>query len=76
MGRKLFYIAGLIFMTWSFTSCEDLLKNCKVCKKVFYKGTTYLREDPETEYCGAELITIESTSPIIVGGETVKWECR
>jgi hypothetical protein len=76
MRRKFIFITGFILITLSFTSCEDLLQNCKVCKKVFYKDGKFFREDPETEYCGAELITIEATPPLKVGEETIKWECR
>jgi hypothetical protein len=55
-------------------SCE---KSCKNCKKVYYtNGTTYDHADAESQYCGAELITVEATGPVTIGTYTVKWECN
>ncbi len=75
MKRKLFYFAGLALMAWSFTSCETM--SCKVCRQNTYNSSgDLLTEGSETQYCGAELIGIETTKDVTVGGITTKWVCR
>lgn len=75
MKKKLLYLVCFVILAWSVTACDILSKNCKNCKKVFYTGTTYDHADSETQYCGAELVTIQATGPVTVGSYTVKWEC-
>jgi hypothetical protein len=73
MKKKIIYAAILILLAIGFTACE---KTCQYCKKVYYVGSTYDHEDGESQYCGLELITIQGTGPVTIGGYTVKWECR
>jgi hypothetical protein len=74
MKRKLIITAAFILVTLSFSSCED---SCKVCQQNTYNsGGTRVSSGSETEYCGAELIAIEATKDVTVGGNTTKWECR
>jgi len=71
MKKKILFLAVLILFAISFTSCE---KECKICRKVYYIGTTYDHEDAASEYCGLELKAIEGKTAT-VGGFTVTWEC-
>ena len=74
MKKKIIYALFLILIVFAAPACS---KTCKTCKKVYYTNqTTYDHEDTATEYCGAELITIEATKPVTIGGQTVKWECN
>jgi hypothetical protein len=75
MKRKLFYAAGFIIIALSITSCE---KSCKVCQQNTYNTSTgaLVTNGSEAEYCGTELIAIESTKDVTLGGTTTKWECR
>jgi hypothetical protein len=75
MKKKILYLVCLVFLTWSVNSCDSLSKNCKNCKKVYYSGTTYDHADSPTQYCGAELVTIQATGSVTIGAYTVKWEC-
>lgn len=72
MKKKILFLAVFILFAVSFTSCT---KDCKICKKVYYVGTTYDHEDASSEYCGLELIAIDGKSTTI-GGYTVTWECN
>jgi len=76
MKRKLLYAAGFIFIAWSLNSCEGL--NCKICSQNTYNANSgaLINEGSETEYCDAELIRIQATSPVTVLGVTTKWVCR
>jgi hypothetical protein len=77
MKKKICYLACLVLIAFMATSCGKIAGDCKNCKKVYYiNGTTYDHEDPETQYCGTDLITVESTPPQTVGSYTVKWECN
>jgi hypothetical protein len=68
------YLAGLVFVTCSFTSCQ---KNCKVCQQNTYdSGGNILTTGSEKEYCDASLIGIETTQPFTLLGVTTKWVCR
>jgi hypothetical protein len=74
MKRKLYYAAFLVFIAFSFTSCQ---KNCKVCQQNTYdSGGTILTTGSETEYCDAYLLGIEATKDVTVAGVTTKWVCR
>jgi hypothetical protein len=76
MKKKIFYLACLVLLAVGATSCQKL-SECKNCKKVYYINvSTYDHEDPESQYCGTELIAIESTGPVTIGAYTVKWECH
>lgn len=77
MKRRILYTALFIFISWAVTSCEDLMQ-CKKCRLVSTdKLTGQVTYDPnETEYCGAYLITIESTPPKTVGNVTTEYVCR
>jgi hypothetical protein len=73
MKKKIVYAVLFILLVIAGPSCS---KTCKNCKKVYYSGTTRDHEDSATQYCGAELITIEATGSVTVGAYTVKWECN
>lgn len=76
MKKKLLFVAGFILITWSFTSCESLFKNCKFCKSVTYENGNVVNSGTESEYCGTDLITKEATPDVHVGTLTTKVECR
>jgi len=74
MKKTLLYAAGFIFVTVSFTSCT---KNCKVCQQNTYNsGGTLLTSGTDQEYCDVELLGIENTKDVTIGGVTTKWVCR
>jgi len=76
MKKKILFLISFVIIACSVTSCDALSKTCKTCKKVYYVGTTVDHEDSATQYCGAELVTIEATGPVTVGSYTVKWSCN
>jgi len=77
MKRILSLAAGFIFITISFTSCEGLLSNCRICQQNTYNASgTLLTEGTETEYCDEKLIAIEAIKDQTVLGITTKWVCR
>ena len=76
MKRKILYATGLILMAVSLNSCEDLFPNCELCKTVTYENGNVVSEGSETEYCGANLITIKATPPVVIGNRTTQWECN
>ena len=75
MKRKLIYTAGLVFIAFSFTTC-DAIKNCKICSQNTYNGSTLITAGSESEYCNADLIKIQATPDVTVLGVTTKWVCR
>jgi hypothetical protein len=77
MKKKIIIAVFFIFIAWAATSCEDLMQ-CKKCRLVSTNSSTgEVIEDPnETEYCGAQLIAIEATRPVVVGNVTTKHVCR
>ena len=77
MKRKLLVGVAFLFIAWAATSCESL-GDCKTCKQVFYlKGTSTVDHmGDDTVYCGAELITIETTGTVLIGDYDAKYECR
>ncbi len=75
MKYRLFFVAILILMTFTFTSCESLT-GCKVCRQVTYVDNKIEQEGNESEYCGAELVAIEAADDIVTGNTRVTWECR
>ncbi|HQG55621.1 MAG TPA: hypothetical protein PL101_10410 [Bacteroidales bacterium] len=76
MKKKLVFWMFIMFVAWSFTSCENLFQKCKLCKTVTYENGTVISETDEVEYCGADLVKKEATPPITVGNLTTKVECR
>jgi len=77
MKKKIIIAVFFIFIAGAATSCEDLMQ-CKKCRLVSTNSSTgEVIEDPnETEYCGAQLIAIEATRPVVVGNVTTKHVCR
>jgi hypothetical protein len=75
MNRKLFFGAVFLCIAWAATSCEAL-GDCKLCRSVIYENGSVINSGTETEYCGVDLITIETQSPVISGNQTTKYECR
>ncbi|MBE0675064.1 MAG: hypothetical protein IH591_10415 [Bacteroidales bacterium] len=76
MKKIALYITGLSLMAISLTACEGLFENCMLCRQVTSENGNVINESAENEYCGLELITIQSTAPVIDGSTTIKWECR
>lgn len=76
MKRNLKFLAAYAFIAWAATSCTAL-SDCKICREVITdSGTGQVTEGPETEYCGARLIAIETTPPNVIGTLTTKYTCR
>jgi hypothetical protein len=76
MKRKIVFIISFLLIMLSFNSCETL-GSCKVCRQVTYEiGGGVISEGPETEYCDAALIGIETTDDIFVNNTRISWECR
>jgi len=59
----------------SFSSCEDLLNNCKTCALNTYEDGVLTSSVQEAEYCDAELIAIQATPDVTIGNTVSKWEC-
>ncbi len=76
MKKRLFFGVLIIFVAWSFTSCENLFQKCKLCKTVTYENGVVINETDEVEYCGADLIKKEATPPVTIGNITTKVECH
>jgi len=77
MKRKLMYLAGLILVSCSFTSCELLSGNCEVCALVSRDSYgNFISSQAETEYCDEELLAIKAIGPVTTGGVTTGYECN
>jgi hypothetical protein len=76
MKRIALYLAGFVLMAIALTSCEGLFENCNLCRQVTLDSGNVINESAEREYCGLELVTIQTTAPSIDGTITIKWECR
>jgi hypothetical protein len=74
MKRKLIYIAGVLLVACSFTSCE--MGSCQTCQTVSYENGNPIAWGNEAEYCDDDLIAIKAIPPATVGGVTTRWECR
>ncbi|HCC71999.1 MAG TPA: hypothetical protein DEQ09_12745 [Bacteroidales bacterium] len=72
--RVLFFVAFLLIAA-GISSCEDVLENCKICRLNTYENGNLINSAQEAEYCGSELIRIQSTPPVTIGSTTTKWEC-
>jgi len=71
-------IIGLLFVFVS-TSCEpeEPEEKCKNCKTVTYDANdSIISQTALVEYCGDELEDIENEPPVVVGGETTRYECE
>jgi hypothetical protein len=76
MKRNILLAITFIGMTVAFNSCE-ILGSCKICRQVTYNlNGGVISEDPEAEYCDAELVAIEAKPDQPVGNTIIKWECR
>ncbi|MBA4322692.1 MAG: hypothetical protein C0408_07735 [Odoribacter sp.] len=77
MKKKIIFGVSFILIAFAVTSCDALLKNCEFCKLVTRDSSgAVVTSGTETEYCGTDLVTIKATPPIIVAGNTTKYECR
>jgi hypothetical protein len=75
MKRNLIFGAAFLLISWAATSCESLA-SCKTCKTISKDSITgQVSEGTDTEYCGTELIDIES-KVVTVGNVTTKYQCR
>lgn len=75
MKYRIFFPIILLFITFTFNSCESLT-GCRVCRQVTYVNDKIEQEGNESEYCGAELVAIEAADDIVTGNTRVTWECR
>ena len=78
MKRKLLFGAVFLFLAWAATSCEAL-GGCEVCKMVTRtSGGDIVDSGSETEYCGADLVTVKATPAVTnpVSGNITKYECN
>jgi hypothetical protein len=75
MNTKIILGAIVLFIAFSFTSCE-ILSDCKTCKQVTYVDGAWDHETEPSEYCGASLISIESMADYVNGNVRVAWECN
>ena len=68
----IFIITGCL--SFLLTSCDD---TCGTCRKVTYDSNgDVVKADSYTEYCGLDLLVIEATSDVTVGGNTTTYECH
>jgi hypothetical protein len=76
MKRKLLIGVVYVFIAWSISACEAL-SNCEACKTVTTDITTgYVTESlTETQYCGAELLSIKTKSNTN-GSLKTTYKCR
>lgn len=50
---------------------------CKNCQQITYdQNNNIISTGTAAQYCGAELITIQSAPPVVIGNTTVKWVCQ
>jgi len=75
MKRKLLYIACLLVVTCSFTSCDLLGDGCQICQTVSYENGNPIAWGTEAEYCDQELLAIKAIAPTTYNGVTTRWEC-
>ena len=75
MKKKFLYIGAFILIAATFSSCEDLLTNCKICALNTYEDGVLISSVQEAEYCDAELIVIQATPDTTIGNTVAKWEC-
>ena len=75
MKRKLLFACSLFLISWGVNSCE-ILNDCKNCRQVTYIDEVYDHEGDTYQYCGAQLITVETTKDIVNGSIRTAWECK
>jgi hypothetical protein len=75
MKMKLFYIACLLLIACSFTSCDILGDGCQTCQTVSYANGNPIAWGAEAEYCDQELLAIKAIAPTTYNGVTTQWEC-
>jgi len=73
--KKIVYLFLFFLLAAGLTSCEDLLNDCKICRLNVYENGNLINSMQEAEYCGTELIAIQSKLPETVGATTYVWEC-
>jgi hypothetical protein len=76
MKRKLIIAAFFLLIASTFTACEGLFQNCKMCATNTYENGTLVIQGSEVEYCGSDLITKEAVPDIPVGAQIIKVECH
>jgi hypothetical protein len=74
MKRKIVFAVSFLAIAAAFTSCE-ILNDCKTCRQVTYINGAWDYETDPAEYCGAALLTIQTTPDFIDGDKRVVWEC-
>lgn len=76
MNKKLIFGLFLTAIALSFTGCEGMLDDCKVCSINTYDNGILINSTDETEYCGVELAGILAKPDVVDGNLVSKWECR
>ena len=79
MKKKFFYLAALILIAISFTSCKDII-NCENCRYNVYVNDVFSYSEFEAEYCGADLVARKAAPDVVIGQGTAtvtatKFEC-
>ncbi|HPF01572.1 MAG TPA: hypothetical protein PLV06_13495 [Bacteroidales bacterium] len=75
MKRKIL-LAVIFFATAVFLNSCEILNDCKTCRQVTYVNGAYDHATEPAEYCGAALLTIQTTPDTIDGEIRIKWECN
>lgn len=72
--KHLYIYIITFFLAFLFYSCDD---TCETCRKVTYDSNgAIVKADSYTEYCGLDLLVIEATADVTVGGNTTTYECH
>jgi hypothetical protein len=50
--------------------------SCMICKQVTYQNGNIVNAGTPTEYCGTDLETVLSIPPVVIGPNTIVWECN
>jgi hypothetical protein len=70
------FLLFLTVVSISFSGCEGMLDDCKICSLNTYEDGLLIHSTSETEYCGVQLATILATPEEVDGNLVNKWECR
>jgi hypothetical protein len=76
MKRKVLFLLFFATVSVSFTGCEGLLDDCKICSFKTYEDGLPINSTQETEYCGVELAGILAKQDVVDGNLVYRWECR
>ncbi len=73
MKKRIYFAIICGVLVFALNACSD---SCKTCTQTTYdSGGTITDQGDPAEYCGVELISIEATPDVTIGGNTTRWEC-